>query len=228
MQHQDHWIGHPTAARRLTDDGVLYRDPENQSLTILLGAFPAEEQLFRGANLWKVDRFVEGLEASADSMAPEMRATLDKVRKLGKEGNWPECRLQAKTINTAMYARRELENSTRRADILQELLQQALQTSMEAAVPTAEASQTGAKAARPDAGLTKRERQIRAIEATADAMNFPRLDVPAGGKTAIKDGCKARYPDLFGAGDDPFLDAWKEASKTGRVGMTDRDKFARR
>lgn len=111
MEKQENWIGHPTAARRLTDEGVLYLDAENQSLALMLGAFRADEQLFDGANLWEVDRFVEGLEASADSMAPEMRKTLDKVRELGKKGNWPECRLQAKVINAVMREREKVERS---------------------------------------------------------------------------------------------------------------------
>lgn len=79
----------------------------------------------------------------------------------------------------------------------------------------------------PDPGLTKRERQIRAIEAAADANGFPRNAVPDGGKKVLREYCKARHSELFGAGDSPFNDAWKEASP-GRVAMAKRATYAGR
>lgn len=74
-------------------------------------------------------------------------------------------------------------------------------------------------------GLTKRERQIQAIEAAADAKGFPRNAIPDGGKKTLRDYCKTNHPDLFGAGDSPFNDAWKEASPK-RVAMANRAKYA--
>ncbi|WP_147309330.1 hypothetical protein [Cupriavidus taiwanensis] len=74
-------------------------------------------------------------------------------------------------------------------------------------------------------GLTKRERQIQAIEAAADAKGFPRNAIPDGGKKALRDYCKTNHLDLFGAGDSPFNDAWKEASPK-RVAMANRAKYA--
>jgi hypothetical protein len=40
------------------------------------------------------------------------------------------------------------------------------------------------------------------------------------------DWCKSNHAALFGAGDDPFKDAWKVASKDRRVTMADRATFA--
>jgi len=79
-----------------------------------------------------------------------------------------------------------------------------------------------------EAGLTKREQQIRAIEAVADLLGYERQQVPDGGKAVIRERCLSEYGHLFGGGKDPFLDAWKEASKTDRVVMFNRDKFSGR
>ncbi|WP_175907935.1 hypothetical protein [Burkholderia seminalis] len=76
-----------------------------------------------------------------------------------------------------------------------------------------------------DEGLTKRERQIRAIEEAADAKGFPRHAVPDGGKKVLREYCKLKHHDLFGAGDSSFNDAWKKASPN-RVAMANRAKFA--
>jgi len=108
MTTKEHWIGHPTAARRLTDDGVLYQTPENQSLAVVLGVFDSAEHLFRGANLWEIDGFVEGLEANADPAAMLMRERLNKIRELGKQSNWAECHPHADVISAEMRSRREL------------------------------------------------------------------------------------------------------------------------
>ncbi|URF03347.1 hypothetical protein [Cupriavidus campinensis] len=74
-------------------------------------------------------------------------------------------------------------------------------------------------------GLTKRERQIQAIEAAADAKGFPRNAIPDGGKKALREYCKTNHSDLFGAGDSPFNDAWKEASPV-RIAMANRATYA--
>lgn len=109
MTPQEHWIGHPTASRRLTNGGVLYQTPENQSLAVVLGVFADTKHVFHGANLWEIDGFVERLEAEADPAAVLMRERLNKIRELGKQGNWAECHPHADVINTEMRARRDLD-----------------------------------------------------------------------------------------------------------------------
>ncbi|WP_241295250.1 hypothetical protein [Burkholderia stabilis] len=79
-----------------------------------------------------------------------------------------------------------------------------------------------------DGGMTRREQQIRAIEAMADKEKYPRQQIPDGGKTKLRDLCKAEHPALFGAGDSPFDDAWKAASKADRIAMANRNKFTGR
>lgn len=79
-----------------------------------------------------------------------------------------------------------------------------------------------------DGGMTKREQQIRAIEDMADKERYPRKQIPNGGKARLRDLCKAAHPGLFGAGDSPFDDAWKAASKANRIVMANRNKFAGR
>jgi hypothetical protein len=77
-------------------------------------------------------------------------------------------------------------------------------------------------------GLSKRERQIRAIETAADEAGIPRMEVPTGGKKKLQSICKKRHSELFGAGDDPFKEAWQEAVDQKRLRMKDHDKFATR
>lgn len=80
-----------------------------------------------------------------------------------------------------------------------------------------------------DAGITKREQQIRAIEDMADKLGYPRQQIPnKGGKKALLNLCKAEHPELFGGGDSPFNDAWKAASKANRLVIENRNKFAGR
>ncbi|HDR9271199.1 hypothetical protein ACX84G_21920 [Burkholderia pseudomallei] len=79
-----------------------------------------------------------------------------------------------------------------------------------------------------EGGTTKREQQIRAIEEMADDEGYSRQQIPDGGKTKLRDRCKAEHPGLFGAGDSPFDDAWKAASKANRIAMANRNKFAGR
>lgn len=79
-----------------------------------------------------------------------------------------------------------------------------------------------------NAGLSKRERQIRAIETESDILGYERLRIATGGKTTLRNICKKKYPLLFGAGNDPFNDAWKDAvhSSPQRLRMTEHNKFA--
>ena len=79
-----------------------------------------------------------------------------------------------------------------------------------------------------EGGVTKREQQIRAIEAIADELQYPRQQIPDGGKTELRNLCKSQYPELFGGGNSPFDDAWKAAGKTNRLVMANRHKFAGR
>jgi hypothetical protein len=88
--------------------------------------------------------------------------------------------------------------------------------------PASDASSTN------ETGLSKRERQIRAIEATADKLSYERLKIPTGGKTKIRESCRSEYVELFGIGDDPFNGAWKDATKASRVKMANHEEFARR
>lgn len=86
MSTEPSWIGHPSARRRMLRDGGYeryeYLDPENQSLALMLGmqALHPIGLLFAGANLWEIDRFVEGLESAADPRAERFRAVLNKIR----------------------------------------------------------------------------------------------------------------------------------------------------
>jgi hypothetical protein len=79
-----------------------------------------------------------------------------------------------------------------------------------------------------EAGLTKRERQIRAIEAVADGIEYQRKAIPDGGKLTIKQECLSKHSDLFGAGDDPFKEAWQEAVTQGRIRMKGHEKYSKR
>ncbi|WP_442783879.1 hypothetical protein [Collimonas fungivorans] len=74
-------------------------------------------------------------------------------------------------------------------------------------------------------GLTKREKQIRFILSTAIKLNYEVLMIPTGGKGKLMIECKKMASELFGAGDDPFLDAWKEARAQNRIQMVDHQKF---
>ncbi|MFC0169343.1 hypothetical protein ACFFKC_14755 [Pseudoduganella danionis] len=78
-------------------------------------------------------------------------------------------------------------------------------------------SAMGDLAAHDVMGITKRERQIRAIEEEIAKAGYKPLAVITGGKRKIKAACKREHPDLFGAGDDPFIAAWQEALNQGRV-----------
>lgn len=79
-----------------------------------------------------------------------------------------------------------------------------------------------------NSGLTKREHQIQAIENFADELGYQRQAIPVGGKQKLMQKCKQEKSMLFGAGDDPFLGAWKDASKTGRIHIVNHKKYLRR
>ena len=81
-----------------------------------------------------------------------------------------------------------------------------------------------------DAGLSKRERQIQAIEASAQAAGYDPLNIPDGGKTKLRGQCMESRPDLFGAGETPFNGAWKDATEMvpPRIRMANHNKYAGR
>ena len=98
----------------------MYRDPDNQSLAILIGSdFHRGTQIFDGANLWELDRFVESLEANADPAAEKFREALNAVRELYKNGDlvgeignskdWKSLRAHAEIINAGMRAQTLLD-----------------------------------------------------------------------------------------------------------------------
>ncbi|KAF3999179.1 hypothetical protein [Glaciimonas immobilis] len=79
-------------------------------------------------------------------------------------------------------------------------------------------------------GLSKREKQIRVIVTTAETKGYKVLSIETGNKALLRKACKTSRPDLFGAGDNPFDDAWEVATRSDppRLRMADHDKFARR
>jgi len=74
-------------------------------------------------------------------------------------------------------------------------------------------------------GLTKREKQIRAIEMLADNLGYKRLAIPDGGKKLLMEKCKEVYPTLFGVGDDPVKDSWSDAVKGKRIRMENHESY---
>lgn len=79
-----------------------------------------------------------------------------------------------------------------------------------------------------DEKVGKRELQIQAIEAMAAQEGYPALSIPHGGKKKLCARCMAKSPLLFGTGEDPFKDAWKEALRQGRLRTTDHMKYSGR
>lgn len=79
-----------------------------------------------------------------------------------------------------------------------------------------------------DAGLSKCEKKIRAIEAAAAAQGYGALSIPTGGKTLLRAQCQKSNPLLFGAGPDPFEGAWRVAIACDppRLRMANHNKFA--
>lgn len=83
-----------------------------------------------------------------------------------------------------------------------------------------------------DSGLTTLERQIRAIEAGADALNFNRKAIKRGEKKKLLYWCHEHHHELFKSnskrGDSKFLEAWQEASNRNRIISKNRDTYANR
>jgi hypothetical protein len=76
-----------------------------------------------------------------------------------------------------------------------------------------------------EGGLTKRERQIAAILDAAATAGYDFMNIPVGGKATLKKECKAARPDLFGAGDDPFKEAWQIALNQNRLRTANHDSY---
>jgi hypothetical protein len=74
-------------------------------------------------------------------------------------------------------------------------------------------------------GLTKRERQIVAILDAVASAGYNSMSIPEGGKAALKKECKTSRPELFGAGDDPFKEAWQIALKQNRLRTANHDRY---
>jgi hypothetical protein len=77
------------------------------------------------------------------------------------------------------------------------------------------------------AGVTRRERQILAIEAAIKKLGYSALAIPTGGKKKVEQECRSS-PELFGVGVDPFKEAWHKAVKLNRVRTVMHAKYARR
>ena len=79
-----------------------------------------------------------------------------------------------------------------------------------------------------DVGLSKREKQIRAIEAAAAAKGYDTLNIPTGGKKFLRAQCQKSNPKLFGVSPHPFDDAWKMAITCypPRLRIADHRKFS--
>lgn len=78
-----------------------------------------------------------------------------------------------------------------------------------------------------DAGLSKRERQIRVIESAISTLCLSCMKIPTGEKNNVLAECK-RTSDLFGGGIDPFKEAWQEAVNQKRVRMVRHNDYARK
>jgi hypothetical protein len=100
---------------------------------------------------------------------------------------------------------------------------------IEAMAASEVATQTSApKAQEGNDGLTKREKQIRAIEATIKKLGFAPRRIPDGGKKKIMSTCMKDYKSIFGAGSDPFKEAWQTAVDQNRIRMANHEKFSKK
>jgi hypothetical protein len=75
-------------------------------------------------------------------------------------------------------------------------------------------------------GLKTREQQIRIILARIHELEWNPMEIRDGGKSELQAWCKENHPGIFGGGDDPFKDAWKEARKRDLVCMANHARFA--
>ncbi|MFC4299595.1 hypothetical protein [Castellaniella ginsengisoli] len=86
----------------------------------------------------------------------------------------------------------------------------------------------------PDSGLTVLERQIRAIEKEARELGLNPKSIPPGKKKELLPICLENHPDLFTTKPgtkniaSKFEEAWKAASKAGRIIHSEREKFTGR
>lgn len=78
-----------------------------------------------------------------------------------------------------------------------------------------------------DAGLSRREKQIRAIVSAINTLGLSAMNIPTGQKNKVRDECK-RVTDLFGGGNDPFKEAWQEALNQNRVRTEKHDQYSRK
>lgn len=74
------------------------------------------------------------------------------------------------------------------------------------------------------AGLSKRERQIRAVEAAIKVLGYDAMCIPTGEKKNVEAECK-RATQLFGGGPDPFKETWQEAVTQKRVRTEGHDRY---
>lgn len=74
-------------------------------------------------------------------------------------------------------------------------------------------------------GLSKRAKQINAILEGVKVLEIEPMKIPTGEKQNIKKWCKKTHPAIFGAGDDPFSEAWRLGVKEKKFRMKDHDKF---
>jgi hypothetical protein len=123
------------------------------------------------------------------------------------------------TVDLEMLARR-FEWGNIPAE-LANLAHQAAAESAGTLTTTSEARSKRKDAAEP----SKRERQIQAIVEMALAQGFDVLSIPRGGKSTIRTQCMKTLPLLFGAGPDPFKEAWQEALDQNRVRTADHDRY---
>lgn len=72
----------------------------------------------------------------------------------------------------------------------------------------------------------KREKQIQTIEATARALNYDPLDIPEGGRAAIKRHCLEHHLGLFT--DSGFGHAWKAANRQDRIRIHRKERYIAR
>ena len=96
--------------------------------------------------------------------------------------------------------------------------------------PRDEVSEHGgyADANQQNGKLTKREQQICAIEAVVRELGLAAMQIPTGGKQRVRAICKSKYAHLFGAGNDPFKEAWQAAVTQNRVRMLKHTQYAKK
>lgn len=70
-----------------------------------------------------------------------------------------------------------------------------------------------------------RREQAGTILARIHELRWNPMQVPYKGKSTLRTWCKKNYPGIFGDGDDPFNDAWKELRRLKLVFMADHGRF---